>query len=71
MKVFLENFSAENIIEVCSVVPQAELVDTVEDSDFWFTENTPVEEVIDILLHGVEVEDSEEASPEDLEQRVA
>lgn len=71
MKVFLENFSAENIIEVCSVVPQAELVDTVEDSDFWFTEDTPVEEVIDILINGVKVEDSEEASPEDLEQRVA
>lgn len=71
MKVFLENFSAENIIEVCSAVPQAELVDTVEDSDFWFTENTPVKEVIDILLHGVKVEDENDISPEDLEQRVA
>ena len=71
MKVFLENFSAEDTPKILEKVPGIELVDTVEESEFWFTPVNTVEEVIDILLNGVKVEDEGDISPDDLQQRKA
>ena len=71
MKVFLENFSAEDTPKILSAVPEVELVNTVEESDFWFTPVNTVDEIISILINGVELEDETEISQEDLQQKKA
>ena len=49
MKVFLQNFSAEDTPKILEAVPTIELVGTVEESDFWFTPVTTVDEIISIM----------------------
>lgn len=71
MKVFLEGFSLDVLPQITEAVPGIELVDTKEESEFWFTPTTPVEEVISILVDGVELEDEEDISEEDLQQKKA
>ena len=71
MKVFLQNFSAEDTPKILEAVPTIELVGTVEESDFWFTPVTAVDEIISILTNGVELEDENDISLEDLRQRLA
>ena len=72
MKVFLENFSKEDELKITETIADVELVDNVEDSDFWFTPVDSIEDILHILVKGVEVEDDEkEISKEDLEQRKA
>lgn len=71
MKVFLEGFSLDVLPQIIEAVPSIELVDTKEESEFWFTPTTPVEEVISILVDGVELEDEEDISEEDLQQKKA
>ena len=70
-KVFLENFSVEDTSKIKREVPNAKFVKTLEESDFWFTPNTSVEEVISTLVNGVEIEELQDPSPEDLRQRKA
>ena len=72
MKVFLENFSKEDELKITETIADVELVDNVEDSDFWFTPVDSIEDILHILVKGVEIEDDEEEiSEEDLEQRKA
>ena len=71
MKVFLENFSFRDTLKIKDVVKDLEIVKTKEESEFWFPNTIKVEEVIDILVNGVEVEDEKDISQEDLEQRKA
>ena len=71
MKVFLQNFSAEDTPKILEAVPTIELVGTVEESDFWFTPTTNVDEIISILINGTALESEGERTSEDLTQKKA
>ena len=71
MKVFLENFSQADIRKIAKAVPEMQLVNQKEESEFWFPNTIAVKDVIDILVNGVVMEDENDISPEDLEQKKA
>lgn len=71
MKVFLENFSQADIRKITKAVPEMQLVSQKEESEFWFPNTIAVKDVIDILVNGVMMEDENDISPEDLEQKKA
>lgn len=71
MKVFLENFSAEDTPKILNAVPTIELVGTAEESDFWFTSTISIDEIISILINGTELGKEKEITSEDLKQKKA
>lgn len=71
MKVFLENFSQADIRKIAKAVPEMQLVNQKEESEFWFPNTIAVKDVIDILVNGVVMEDENDISPEDLKQKKA
>ena len=52
MKVFLENFSKEETDKLLKAIKDIELVDTAEESDFWFNNKINVEDIISIITNG-------------------
>lgn len=52
MKVFLENFSKEETDKLLKAIKDVELVDTAEESDFWFNNKINVEDIVSIIING-------------------
>ena len=52
MKVFLENFSKEDTAKLIKSIKDIELVETAEESDFWFNNKINVEDIISIITNG-------------------
>ena len=52
MKVFLENFSKEETDKLLKAIKDIELVDTAEESDFWFNNKINVEDIVSIITNG-------------------
>lgn len=52
MKVFLENFSKEETDKLLKAIKGVELVDTAEESDFWFNNKINVEDIVSIITNG-------------------
>lgn len=52
MKVFLENFSKEETDKLLKAIKEVELVDTAEESDFWFNNKINVEDIVSIITNG-------------------
>ena len=52
MKVFLENFSKEETDKLLKAIKDVELVDTAEESDFWFNNKINVEDIVSIITNG-------------------
>lgn len=52
MKVFLENFSKEETDKLLKDIKDIELVDTAEESDFWFNNKINVEDIVSIITNG-------------------
>ncbi len=52
MKVFLENFSKEETDKLLKAIKGIELVDTAEESDFWFNNKINVEDIVSIITNG-------------------
>lgn len=52
MKVFLENFSKEETDKLLKTIKDIELVDTAEESDFWFNNKINVEDIVSIITNG-------------------
>lgn len=52
MKVFLENFSKEETDKLLKTINDIELVDTAEESDFWFNNKINVEDIVSIITNG-------------------
>lgn len=52
MKVFLENFSKEETDKLLKAIKDIELVDTAEESDFWFNNKINVDDIVSIITNG-------------------